>query len=174
MLTRATSLTNEFTLQEKDFSLIKEFQGRVSNWMKSFSEESATRKTIVHEQDFRSLLTSTQIWNMLNSPVHEQFYKRFEQLNGNNENEFVDLRDYLITMVLLQSAQRPGAVSNLTVNEFEAGQWDESTDVKQFVTLTKRHKTAGMFCVIYDICLFIHNLSNTAIETTKIVAWSEN
>ena len=144
MLTRATSLANEFGLQEKDFHLIKEFQGRVSNWMKSFTEESATRKTEVHHLDFQSLLTSTQIWNLFNSPMHEEYEKRFENVND-PEKDFVDLRDYLITMVLLQSAQRPGAVSNLTVNEFYAGEWDESTDVKQYVTLTKRHKTAGMF-----------------------------
>ena len=149
LLTRETSLANEFGLQEKDFNLIKEFQGRVSNWMKSFTEESATRKAEVHHEDFQSLLTSTQIWNLLNSPFHQEFEERFKNLDDDSEKHFVDLRDYIITMVLIQSAQRPGAVSNLTVNEFNAGEWDESTDVKQFVTLTKRHKTAGMFCITY-------------------------
>ena len=70
LLTRVTSLANKFCLQEKDFNLIKEFQGRVSNWMKLCAKESATRKAEVHYEDLQSLLTSTQIWNLLNSPVH--------------------------------------------------------------------------------------------------------
>lgn len=147
LLSRATSLANEFDdLQEKDFSLVREFQGRVSNWMKSFSEECATRRTQVHREDFQSLLTSTQIWNLLNSPVHEEFVERFENVGDDPKRDFVGLRDYLLTMVIIQSAQRPGAVSNLTVTEFEAGEWDESTEVKQFITFTNRHKTAGRFC----------------------------
>ena len=158
LLTRATSLANEFSLQEKDMNLIKEFQGRVSNWMKSFTEQSATRKTEVHRQDFQSLLTSDQIWNLLNSSVHEDFVKRFEEVDDDPGKDFVDLRDYLITVVLIQSAQRPGAVSNLTVTEFQAGEWDESTNVKQFVTLTKRHKTAGIYYfVIVILFAFLHN-----------------
>ncbi|CAB4015116.1 Hypothetical predicted protein [Paramuricea clavata] len=139
LLTRASSLANKFVFQQNDFSLVKEFQGRVSNWMKSFTEESASRKTEVHQEDFQSLLTSSQMWNLFNSPLHDKFEKRFEKLDD-PENE---LCDYLITMLLLQSAQHPGAVCNLTINKFQAGEWDESTSVKQFVTLTKRHKTAG-------------------------------
>ncbi|CAB4015590.1 Hypothetical predicted protein, partial [Paramuricea clavata] len=130
-------LWNDDAMQN-DFSLIKEFQGRVSNWMRSFTEESARRKTEV----FQSLLTSSQMWNLFNSPLHNEFEERFEKLDD-PENEFVGLRGYLITMLLLQSAQRPGAVCNLTINEFQAGKWDESTSVKQFVTLTKCHKMAG-------------------------------
>ena len=157
LLTRASSLANEFGLQQNDFSLIKEFQGRVSNWMKSFTEESASRKTEVHHEDFQSLLTSSQMWNLFNSPLHNEFEERFEKLDD-PVNEFVELRDYLITMLLLQSAQRPGAVCNLTINEFQAGEWDESTSVKQFVTLTKRHKTAGVFCTMTQCRAFARNI----------------
>ena len=71
--------------------------------------------------------------------------QRFENVDNDAEKDFVDIHDYLITMVIVQSAQSPGAVSNLTVKEFQAGEWDESTEVKQFVMLNNRHKTAGMF-----------------------------
>ena len=110
--------------------------------MKSFTEEIANRKTEVHHEDFSLLLTSTQIWNLLNSPVHEKYENRFEELDDPGA-QFVELRDYLMTMLLVQSAERPGAVCNLTIDEFHAGEWDDSTGVKQFVTLTKCHKTAG-------------------------------
>ena len=120
--------------------------------MKSFTEESPTMKTEVHHLDFQSLLTSTQVWNLLNSPMNEEYEERFENVNDDPEKDFVHLRDYLITMVLLlQSAQHPAAVSNLTVNELNAGEWDETTDVKQYVTVTKHHKTAG-------ICFLIVNM----------------
>lgn len=80
------------------------------------------------------------MWNMFNSLVHDQFEARFVDL-VDQEIEFVELCDYLITLLLPQSAQRPGAVCNLTLNEFQAGEWDVSTGVKQFVTLTKLHMT---------------------------------
>ncbi|CAB4043475.1 Hypothetical predicted protein, partial [Paramuricea clavata] len=89
---------------------------------------------------------STQIWNLFNSPVHVKYENRFEELDDPGA-EFVELRDYLMTMLLVQNAQRPGAVCNLTVDEFHAGEWDDSTGVKQFVTLTKRHKTACRYGV---------------------------
>ena len=121
LLTRASSLANEFGFEQKYLDLIKELNGRVSNWMKSFTEESASRKTDVHHEDFNSLLTSSQIWNLFNSPLHDKSEKQFEDLTD-PEAEFVELRDYLLTTLLLQSAQRPGAVCNLTINEFLAGQ----------------------------------------------------
>ena len=68
---------------------------------------------------------------MWNSPLHEEFEERFEKVSD-PEMEFVELRDYLITVLHYQSAERPGAVCNLTINEFQAGEWDSSTDVKQF------------------------------------------
>ena len=60
LLTRVTSLANMFCVQKKKFNLIKQFQGRVSNWMKLCAKESATRKAEVHHEDFQSLLTSIQ------------------------------------------------------------------------------------------------------------------
>jgi integrase len=90
--------------------------------MKSFTEEIANRKTEVHREDFSLLLTSTQIWNLFNSPVDEKYENRFEELDDPGA-ELVELQDYLMTMLLVQSAQRPGAVCNLTIDEFHAGEW---------------------------------------------------
>lgn len=143
LLTRASTLSEELDITPEDYRLIKEFQGRVSNWMKSFTELSANRRTVVHQQDYGLLLQNSQIWALINSPLHNEYQKRFEELKD-PQSEFVKLRDYLITMLLVQSAQRPGAVCNLTINEFEAGEWEESTPIRQYVTLTKRHKTAGL------------------------------
>ena len=142
ILTRASTLSTEFNFTDKDYDLVKEFQGRVGNWMKSFTIESADRKTEVHQEDFCYLLTSSQMQNLFNSPVHDEFEERFKNLT-NPMLEFVNLRDYLIMVLLVQSAQRPGAVCNLTIDEFEAGEWVETSDSKQYVTLTKLHKTAG-------------------------------
>ena len=45
LLTRATSLAKEFGLEQKDLDLIKEFHGRVSNWMKkSFTRSQLAEK----------------------------------------------------------------------------------------------------------------------------------
>ena len=90
LLTQASSLMNEFGFEEKDFGLVTEFEGRVSNRMKSFTKESANRKTEVHREDFKSLLTSSQIWNLFNSSLHETFEKRFIQLTD-PEMEFAEL-----------------------------------------------------------------------------------
>ena len=144
--------------EQKYLDLIKELNGRVSNWMKSFTAESASRKTDVYHEDFNSLLTSSQIWNLFNSPLHDKSEKQFEDLTD-PEAEFVELRDYLLTTLLLQSAQRPGAVCSLTINEFLVEQWYESAGVKQFVALTKRRKTAGMFSIL-SFNIFLMKICN--------------
>lgn len=142
IITRSSTLSTEFQITDKDCGLVKEFQGRVANWMKSFTEEFADRRTEVHQQDFNLLLTSSQMQTLFNSPLHDEFEERFKNLT-NPMSEFVDLRDYLIMVLLVQSAQRPGAVCNLTIEEFESGEWVKTADHKQYVTLTKLHKTAG-------------------------------
>lgn len=156
ILTRASTLATEFDFTDKDRGLVKEFQGRVANWMKSFTTESADRKTEVHQQDFRFLLTSSQMQNLFNSTVHDEFEERFKNLTS-PMLEFVNLRDYLIMVLLIQSAQRPGAVCNLTIDEFQAGEWVEMSDHKQYVTLTKLHKTAGqsnllLIKMLFNVC----------------------
>ena len=52
------------------------------------------------------------------------------------------LRDFIILRLLLVSAQRPGAVANLTMEEFSKGKWDEENDL--FVTGTIKHKTPSL------------------------------
>lgn len=141
LITRATSLSENFGLTQNDINRVKEYIPRVSTWMKSFSDDVADRKVEVHKQDYIELVTSEQYWNLINSPEHEKFEQRFRDLDDNAASEFVPLRDYLITVLLVHSAQRAGAVCNLTLEEFETGKWDESTQDKQYITLTKKHKT---------------------------------
>ena len=42
-----------------------------------------------------------------------------------------------------RSGQRPGSLANLTVEEFENGQWDQESDLPLFVTQTQLHKTSS-------------------------------
>ena len=86
-------MSTKFQITDKDQGLVKEFQGRVANWMKSFTEEFADCKTEVHQKDFDLLLTDSQMQTLFNSPLHDEFEERFKNLT-NPMLEFVDLRDY--------------------------------------------------------------------------------
>jgi hypothetical protein len=44
--------------------------------------------------------------------------------------------------LLCHAAQRPGAIANLTVQEFREGHWDETSNLLLFVTETEVHKTS--------------------------------
>ena len=94
IITRSSALSTEFQITDKDQGLVKEFQGRVANWMKSFTEEFADHKTEVHQKDFDLLLTDSQMQTLFNSPLHDEFEERLKNLT-NPMLEFVDLRDYL-------------------------------------------------------------------------------
>ena len=86
-------MSTKFQITDKNQGLVKEFQGRVANWMKSFTEESIGPSQKVHQKDFDLLLTDSQMQTLFNSPLHDEFEERLKNLT-NPMLEFVDLRDY--------------------------------------------------------------------------------
>jgi hypothetical protein len=55
--------------------------------------------------------------------------------------------------LLCRVAQRPGAIANLTVQEFREGHWDETSNPPLFVTETEVHKTSkteGVACPFFN------------------------
>ena len=66
---------------------------------------------------------------------------RYENINP-NVDLFVQARDYLMLRLILSCGQRPGAVANLTVNEYQAAETDETTGYS--ITFTAKHKTSSM------------------------------
>ena len=55
---------------------------------------------------------------------------------------FVQARDYLMLRLILSCTQRPRAVANLTVKEYQAAETDATTGYS--ITFTAKHKTSSM------------------------------
>lgn len=103
------------------------------------------RKTVTQSKDHAQILKPAEYQQLVRGTVAMSFATRFKELNDHTivaPKDFVTLRDYLIIQLLLSSAQRPGAVANLTVQEFQSGTWDKGTD--QFITFTSKHKTPSL------------------------------
>ena len=59
-----------------------------------------------------------------------------------SRDQFAKYCDNLIEHMLCKAAQRPDALANRTVEEFENGVWDKTAEPALFTTQTCFHKTS--------------------------------
>ena len=65
-------------------------------------------------------------WNVA---VENKFLAlRTRNITNIGREDYAGFRDHLIMKLLCRSGQRPGALANLTVEEFNNGQWDQESD----------------------------------------------
>ena len=60
-----------------------------------------------------------------------------------SRDQFAKFRDNLILRMLCKAAQRPGALANSTMEEFENGVMDETAEPPLYATQTFFHKTSA-------------------------------
>ena len=58
-------------------------------------------------------------------------------------DQFAKFRDNLLLRMLCKAAQRPAALANLTVEEFQNGEMDETVEPPLYTTQTFFHKTSA-------------------------------
>ena len=80
-----------------------------------------------------SFVTLQQFHEMANLPMNVAVENKFLALRARNitnieREDYAGFRDHLIMKLLCRSGQRPGALANLTVEEFNNGQWDQESD----------------------------------------------
>ena len=114
-------------------------------WPKAFTDAFNLRKAQVRERDEKERLTKEDFQSFVGGEKATEIRAKFEMLANNptevvDINNFAELRDYLLLLVLTASGQRCGAAANLTVEEFEQGV-EHANSI--YVTKTLRHKTAA-------------------------------
>lgn len=145
MLARKVMINNIFPqLNSEQFELIQSAIKRLECWPSSFRTASQQRKNENRKKAEKQRLRSKDFEKLTNTSILKEvkgICARAQKPNYYIEvNEFCTVRDYLMLMLVLGSAQRSGALANLTVDEFEKGEWIEHT----YVTKTLVHKTQSL------------------------------
>ena len=106
------------------------------------------RKASIRKKDEEERLSVSDLKKLVNSPQSKEVTKKMLQLEKKKVNtvtrgEFAKYRDNLMLRMLCKAAQRPGALTNLTVEEFKNGAMDKSEEPPLYTTQTFFHKTSA-------------------------------
>jgi hypothetical protein len=91
-------------------------------------------------------LDSASFRQLRENKFAEDIQKTFASINS-DVNKTVDIqtfancRDYILCMLMLDSGQRCGAAANLTMDEFNNGEWTTVDGEELYITQTVVHKT---------------------------------
>jgi len=123
---------------------IQSMNNCVTRWMKAYRKESARRGLLKMDSDLQKIISPRQINKFERSPEVLKTIKLIgSALDGSKchpltQAEYVSVRDFVITEVVIANASRSGAIANMTASEFESARQVDS----QFVVSVSDHKTA--------------------------------
>ena len=141
-LAKSVAYCNQDLHQVCIFALFR----RTAQLENSAVQNSNLRISFSFQEDEERNITLEQFHEMANLPMNVQVKRRFLALDTRNitdigREDYTCYRDHLIMKLLCRSGQRPGALANLTIEEFKNGQWNEESDL--FITQTQVHKTSA-------------------------------
>ncbi len=101
------------------------------------------RKKEIRKRDLEDQLSPSEFKRIANTSEGSETVKDLATFDSDSlsHEEFASVRDHLLVGLICHSAQRPSALANLTVEEFEQGIMDEKSGL--YVTQTAKHKTAS-------------------------------
>ena len=157
IIARRDVLVEKLELTQADSEAINSAIKRVEMWSSTFDEATAARKNEKRKKNMEVLLTREEIHELVHGKKSVKMQNEFLKLKANavkymEENRICQFRDYLMLMVLIASAQRPGSLANLTIEEFTNGETRLVNGRPTHVTSTGLHKT-GM--TQGPACLFL-------------------
>lgn len=137
------SLTEQAGLtisKEKVISL----RDKVSRWSSSFRQNCAKRHWEKMEEDFHALITPDQIKQFETSKAARDVVCLLGQLSSAHNiqithAQYTLIRDFLLVEISIDNANRAGALSNMTVAEYDR----MAKESDEFVVLVKNHKTVS-------------------------------
>lgn len=139
------SLTEQAGLtisKEKVISL----RDKVSRWSSSFRQNCAKRHWEKMEEDFHALITPDQIKQFETSKAARDVVCLLGQLSSAHNiqithAQYTLIRDFLLVEISIDNANRAGALSNMTVAEYDR----MAKESDEFVVLVKNHKTVSTY-----------------------------
>lgn len=149
------------------------------------------RKLEKHDEDYRKLLSSKNLHKVCHGSLHVNAVKQLaatstETNRGNITEEIIsdkshcEVRDWLMTCILIDNSGRSGDVANMTTGEFKEAVFSNGTDddPARYRVDVKDHKTAGVYGAavvwIYDnlyvlIDMYTRTFRNQLIPTDSEV-----
>ena len=118
----------------------------LDGWLKMLAPAVHIRKAEIRKQDEEEQLSAGDLRKIINSEQGKVITKemlRREKKAIRSVTKFAKFRDNLMLRMLCKAAQRPGALANLTVEEFKNGVMDDNAEPRLFTTQTFFHKTSA-------------------------------
>ena len=140
----------------------------MTSWSAAQKKKVLKRKLEIRDEDFRKLLSSEKLHQVCHGNQHVNAVKQLavtsEETQGGesasrmlSDKSHCEVRDWLMTRLLIDNSGRSGVAVNITVNEFNEAVFYPGTeeDNARYRVDVKEHKTAGIYGVanvwIYDV-----------------------
>ena len=137
---RVAEKVDKFTIQR-----VQDLQTRLPKWRKTVHRRGAVEDTERFVKESEEALTPDDVKSLENSDHARQVIKNIaETADGNpvSKKQFTEIRDYLLTTLILHNGARTGVVENCTVKQFQSAKKDTEGN---YVVLVTNHKTTRTF-----------------------------
>lgn len=163
----------------------------MTSWSFAQKKKVLKRKLEKHDEDYRKLLSSENLHKVCHGSLHVNAVKQLaatstETNRGNitekiiSDKSHCEVRDWLMTCILIDNSGRSGVVANMTTGEFKEAVFSNGTDddPARYRVDVKDHKTAGVYGAavvwIYDnlyvlIDMYIRTFRSQLIPTDSEV-----
>ena len=116
----------------------------VSQWCRNYYKRIQIEKYSKELEDFAKLPSPEEIKCLDQSDHKKQAIKIFSRLSCAVaipcRKEYGQVRDYLLTYILLDNASRSGCISNMTLNEYYKAEIQKD---RSYIITVKNQKTAA-------------------------------
>ena len=137
---RVAEKIDEFTIQR-----VQDLQTRLPKWRKTVHRRGAVEDTERFVKESEEALTPDDVKSLENSEHARQVVKNIAEIADGNpvsKKQFTEIRDYLLTTLILHNGARTGVVENCTVKQFQSAKKDTEGN---YVVLVTNHKTTRTF-----------------------------
>ena len=136
---------SEFTALFEN-ELLTQCQIKVRNWMKSFQRECSMQKHLKDDYEEETILTAEKIRKFEQSEVCREAILLLGKLAETNraainlsQQSFTNIRDFIMSEILINNAHRSGVLANVTYSEFLNHRMKDGL----YIIKVHRHKTLG-------------------------------
>ena len=153
----------------------------MSSWSSAQKKKVLQRKLQKHEEDFKKLITSENLYQVCHGDQRINAVKQLgnssKETSGGTEVQRVisdkthcEVRDWLMTRLVIDNSGRSGVVANMTVVEFMAAVFHPGTEEDQarYRILVSNHKTADQYgsavIWVYDD---LHKMMDIYLRTVR-------
>ncbi|XP_066021896.1 uncharacterized protein [Pocillopora verrucosa] len=151
----------------------------LTSWSSAQRKKVLKRKLEKHDMDFAKLLSSEDLYKVSNGQQRINIIKALgtaaekSKACGEpvlvNDQTFCEVRDWLITRLIIDNSGRSGIAANITVEEFkDAKLYAGEEDGERYRVSVKNHKTGGVYgAAIVWFHADVYNLVNTYISRVR-------